>query len=525
MQIGSLMSCEYGGRHPRPVRPRGGSTTPDDAAFRSGPALLLVIAAAAVVLTGLQPEPVRIGPLRFDRVTAAAALLVAGLGLVVLRYAARHLRGVAGRRAFLGWTVATVTSAWTLAVADHLGLLVATWIGVGLASEQLLRATAGPRSEARTVARWKAAADRIADVSLIAAAGLAWWLLGVEDLTGLVEQVAASGSTRGATVIVGLIAIAAIVRSAQVPWHGWLPGTVASPTPASALLHAGVVNGGGLLLVRIAGAVAVVPEVWIILSLAGCCSIAVAAPAAWCQARRKSGLAWSTVSQMGFMLVQCGLCLGPAAMLHMVGHGIYKAWNFLGAGELPTTAAGPPPAPGRGLLLLGSGTLAAVPAAAFGLDAFGLASSPGPGKLAMLAVVAIAVGQSWVAILGTPAPTRSLRPARIATATLAAITMPLLVCGLFAAARWWWSPAGAAAGPDLSGPTAVAAWLVAVPPVLLIAGLAVLHLHVARPDAGPLIRRLRVHAAGGFYLGIRIGRLLDVGQASLRRLFNGWTHA
>ena len=128
--------------------------------------------------------------------------------------------------------------------------------------------------------------------------------------------------------------VAAITRCALPPAQSWLPMSVAAPTPSSAVLHAGIVNGGGVLLIRFAPLLAVSARA------PPRSRSPAAAPACWSAARCsrtrpdvKTGLAWSTVAQMGFMVVQCvtGL-LGPA-LVHMVAHGMYKANLFLGSGS------------------------------------------------------------------------------------------------------------------------------------------------------------------------------------------------
>jgi len=114
--------------------------------------------------------------------------------------------------------------------------------------------------------------------------------------------------------------------------HQWLPSTIAAPTPVSALLHAGVVNGAGMLLVRLApvfGASAVATH---LAFAAGAVTAGYATTVMLVRTDVKGNLAWSTAGQMGFMTVQVAIGALPAALLHIVGHGMYKAALFLGAG-------------------------------------------------------------------------------------------------------------------------------------------------------------------------------------------------
>jgi NAD(P)H-quinone oxidoreductase subunit 5 len=115
--------------------------------------------------------------------------------------------------------------------------------------------------------------------------------------------------------------------------HQWLPSTIAAPTPVSALLHAGVVNGAGMLLVRLApvfGSSAVATHVAF---AAGAVTACYATTVMLVRSDVKGNLAWSTAGQMGFMTVQVAIGAFPAALLHIIGHGMYKAALFLRAGS------------------------------------------------------------------------------------------------------------------------------------------------------------------------------------------------
>jgi NAD(P)H-quinone oxidoreductase subunit 5 len=115
--------------------------------------------------------------------------------------------------------------------------------------------------------------------------------------------------------------------------HGWLTEVVDTPTPVSALLHAGVVNGGGFLLVRFADVMLLAPGVLAVLVMIGGFSALFGSLAMLGQPAVKNSLAWSTIAQMGFMIMQCGLALFPLALLHIVAHSFYKAHAFLSSGS------------------------------------------------------------------------------------------------------------------------------------------------------------------------------------------------
>ena len=136
-----------------------------------------------------------------------------------------------------------------------------------------------------------------------------------------------------------LLVGAALTKSAQAPFHTWLPETLEAPTPVSALMHAGLINGGGVLLLHFAPLLGREPAALVILTLVGSLTTVIGVLAMWAQPADKRILAWSTVSQMGFMMVQLGLAMFPAALLHLLGHGVYKARAFLRASGVPPRLA------------------------------------------------------------------------------------------------------------------------------------------------------------------------------------------
>jgi NAD(P)H-quinone oxidoreductase subunit 5 len=115
--------------------------------------------------------------------------------------------------------------------------------------------------------------------------------------------------------------------------HGWLLTSMVAPTPVSALMHAGLVNAGGFLVARLAGLYGAAPEVLAVLFALGAVTAAVGAAAMLVQPDVKRSLGASTMAQMGFMMMQCGLGAFVAAIYHLVAHGLFKATLFLGAGS------------------------------------------------------------------------------------------------------------------------------------------------------------------------------------------------
>jgi NAD(P)H-quinone oxidoreductase subunit 5 len=223
------------------------------AAFVVAVVVAVVVASDGPVSAVVDGDGDAVIGLHASRVTALLGLLTTGVGVVVQSFAGRNLQGdLFGRRFFVLASLLTAATT-SVAFAATLGLLCAAWILAGLALAALVthRATWQParRSSRRTLrSLW------VGDVALLGATVLAVVSVGEVDLRSparAAEELAgASLPVLGGNVlavVAVLLTIAGISRSALVPVHQWLPSTIAAPTPVSALLHAGVVNGAGML--------------------------------------------------------------------------------------------------------------------------------------------------------------------------------------------------------------------------------------------------------------------------------------
>jgi len=280
--------------------------------------------------------------LHATRVTAMLGLLTTGVGWVVQSFAGRQLQMDLRERRFFALASLLTAATTSVAFAATLSLLTASWILAGLALAGLVthRATWTParRSAQRTLRMlW------VGDTALLVATLLAVVSVGELDLrwpARAAEELAnASIPVLGRNVlwvVAVLLTIAGISRSALVPLHQWLPSTIAAPTPVSALLHAGVVNGAGMLLVRLAPVFGSSAAATHMAYAAGAVTACYATTVMLVRSDVKGNLAWSTAGQMGFMTVQVAIGAFSAALLHIVGHGMYKAALFLGAGSAVT---------------------------------------------------------------------------------------------------------------------------------------------------------------------------------------------
>ncbi|MEQ9246652.1 MAG: proton-conducting transporter membrane subunit [Nitratireductor sp.] len=268
---------------------------------------------------------------RLDVMSATMLILVAFVGWVVLRYSTSYLDGEARQGAFLGWMAATLAAVLLLVQAGNLVHLVVAWIATSLCLHRLLLFYRD-RVQAIRAARKKFVVARIGDVALIGAAILLFIGYETTDIATILAAAREGAAPDSAVWATGLLALAAILKSAQFPIHGWLTEVMETPTPVSALLHAGVINAGGFLLIRLADVMLLSPGVLAVLVMVGGFTALFGGLAMLAQPAVKTSLAWSTIAQMGFMIMQCGLALFPLALLHIVAHSLYKAHAFLASG-------------------------------------------------------------------------------------------------------------------------------------------------------------------------------------------------
>lgn len=422
-----------------------------------GPVAAVVEGSDGDALVGLQGT----------RVTTVLGLLTTGIGWVVQSFAARHLQtDLRGRRFFVLASVLTAATT-SVAFAATLGLLCVSWILAGMALVALVshRATWGPapRSARRTRRNLQ-----VGDGALLVATLLTVVSIGEIDLRspgGAVEELAnASVPVLGWSslpVVAVLLTVASVSRSALVPLHRWLPSTIAAPTPVSALLHAGVVNGAGVLLVRLAPVFGSSAAATHVAFAAGAVTAIYASTVMLVRSDVKGNLAWSTAGQMGFMTVQVAIGAFAAAVLHIVGHGMYKAALFLGAGGSVTDHLRERhrPAPyvvGRSVRV---GVALLVPAAA--LAAAYLVMDPHLSTTAYVLVTVFAWATAARAVHGWlhSAPFRPV--AAVATAALGATTGVFTYVGGLTALEIFVAPALPEQIPEPVGPAVLVATIAA----------------------------------------------------------------
>lgn len=443
------------------------------------------------------------GPLglRVDAVSLTLSVLVSFIGWVVMRYSRSYLDGERREGLFHGLMLATLAAVLVFVQAGNIWVLALAGVAIGLGLRRLLLFYPD-RPEARRAATKFALVWHGGDGALVLAAALLTVAAGTGDLAAIRALGDEQGAGVAVAVAVALIIAAAVLKSAAFPLHGWLTEVMEAPTPVSAFLHAGIINAGGVLLITAAPLVQASPGGLAFLVIAGGLTALFGAAVMLTQSAVKTSLAWSTISQMGFMLLQCGLGLWALALLHIVAHSLYKAHAFLSSGGAVTAVAairkpGPVAVPSLGAVSRAFG-LAMLLYAAIALG-FTLLLGPKTAQaLALGAILIFGVAYLVAQGLADAAPVQLTR--RMVVAALAAAV------GYFAfqaAAQAIWGPSLPAA--PAPGPLEWALIVLAVLSFGLVAFAQALFPLWAHH---PATVGLRVHLANGLYLNALLDRAI-----------------
>jgi NAD(P)H-quinone oxidoreductase subunit 5 len=278
--------------------------------------------------------------------------------------------------------------------AGNLAFLILAWIATSVGLNTLLLFYR-ERPAAQLAAKTKFIASRLGDLFLICAAASLWMSFGT---LAFPELFAAARTAPSGTLALPaiFIVLAALLKSAQLPFHGWLVEVMETPTPVSALLHAGVINAGGFLVLRLADIVAPSESALHILSLVGGATALFGSIVMLTQTSVKAALAYSTIAQMGFMMLECGLGAFAAALLHILAHSLYKAHAFLSSGSVIdlaraswTPSPGGQPHPARFALALAASVPVAF--AVGGMFHAGILDNPGAATLATILLMSFRI--------------------------------------------------------------------------------------------------------------------------------------
>lgn len=281
--------------------------------------------------------------LYFDGLAAVMLVLISFLGFVVTCYSQRYLDGEPSQGRFFRWTAFTLGAVLTLVVSCNLVMFTAAWMLTSFGLHHLL--THYPnRPAAQLAARQKFLISRLGDLFLLAGIVFAYRAFGsfeYADIFAASHRIANSSAPIPWSIhaMGALFVLGAMTKSAQFPFHSWLPDTMETPTPVSALMHAGVINAGGFLMIRLSPLMTLSEPALHLLVSGGTITALFGAVVMLTQTNIKRSLAYSTIAQMGFMMLQCGLGAFSAALLHIVAHSLYKSHAFLSSGSVLDLAA------------------------------------------------------------------------------------------------------------------------------------------------------------------------------------------
>lgn len=269
-----------------------------------------------------------------DRLGAALLVLVTTVSLATHIYARRAMLGEPRYAVFFA-RLALVTALVTLVLlSDTLVMLFIFWALKGLTLSTLISHYRDVPA-ARAAGRAKFLTDLVGDGAFLIALVLAWSLFSAFSLETILARAPQVAAQHGATLtaVALLLTVAAMAKSALVPLQEWLPRTVEAPTPVSALMHAGLINAGGFLLARLSPLFVAAPVAMWVTAAVGAVTVLYGTSVMLTRSDIKTQLAYSTMGQMGFMALECGLGAFALAILHLIAHGFFKALLFLRSGQ------------------------------------------------------------------------------------------------------------------------------------------------------------------------------------------------
>ena len=315
--------------------------------------VLSVAAAVEVVSSGPVHVPlytwigsgslaVRLG-LFVDRLTVVMLVMVTAVSGIVQVYSVRYMQGDGGYARFFACVCLFTGSMLMLVMSDNLLMMFVFWEGVGLCSYLLIGFAyeRKPACDAAVKAFW---VNRIGDFGFLMAILLAWTTFGTLDSVAIMREAGrhagdtvalfgSPGSVNTLTLLTMLLLCGALAKSAQLPFHVWLPDAMEAPTPVSALIHAAtMVTAGVFLVARFAPLFDLAPVTLSVLAFVGAASAFYAAAVSMVQTDIKRVLAYSTMCQLGYMMLACGLGAYGLAIFHLVAHAAFKSLLFLTAG-------------------------------------------------------------------------------------------------------------------------------------------------------------------------------------------------
>jgi NADH-quinone oxidoreductase subunit L len=272
--------------------------------------------------------------LRWDQLGAFMAVIVTGVGGLIHLYSIGYMHGDPRFPRFFAYLNLFVTSMLILVLANGFAVMFVGWELVGLSS-YLLISFWFERDSAAAAGKKAFVVNRVGDLGFIIALMLVFSVFGTLAFDEVFDRAPAALGEGTATAIALLLLLGAVGKSAQLPLHVWLPDAMEGPTPVSALIHAAtMVTAGVYMIARTAVLFELAPVAAATVAVVGAATALAAAAVAVAQSDIKRVLAYSTISQLGFMFLAVGAAAHAAGLFHLMTHAFFKALLFLGAGAV-----------------------------------------------------------------------------------------------------------------------------------------------------------------------------------------------
>lgn len=272
--------------------------------------------------------------LRSDALSMIMFTMITLLGFIIMKFSINYLDGDQRKSVFFARLSATIASVELLVLSGNLAQIFIFWVITSVCLHYLLTFYRN-RPQAVAAARKKFMVARVGDISLFMAILFIYVQTGTGNLTAIFNSISSTEVLADNFLLASIfLVIAAVLKSAQFPTHGWLIEVVETPTPVSSLLHAGLLNAGPFLIVRMSFLLSEVPAASMMIIVIGGVTAIFGSIVYLTQPTVKISLGYSSVAHMGFSLLMSGFGVYSAAILHLVAHSFYKAHSFLSSGSV-----------------------------------------------------------------------------------------------------------------------------------------------------------------------------------------------
>jgi NADH-quinone oxidoreductase subunit L len=272
----------------------------------------------------------------FDPLAAIMVLVVTGVGLMIHIYSIGYMAHDSGYSRYFAFLNLFTFAMLVLVLADNMLLMFVGWEGVGLCSYLLIGFWFHKKS-ATDAGKKAFIVNRLGDFGFLLGTMLIFWTFGtlnINDISIAAPQILQTGGGV-VTAMALLLFLGATGKSAQIPLYVWLPDAMEGPTPVSALIHAAtMVTAGVYMVTRLSALYVLAPVALLVMAIIGAVTALYAGTIALTQNDIKKVLAYSTISQIGYMFLACGVAAFSAGIFHLMTHAFFKALLFLGAGSI-----------------------------------------------------------------------------------------------------------------------------------------------------------------------------------------------